>query len=139
MLYPILGGLLIGLSATALMLLIGRIAGASGIFFHAFSFTTTEKFKEDAWRWAFLLGTIIIVPVVHFFLPIAVPDKPNGSLVLVITSGLLVGAGVGLSSGCTSGHGICGLPRFSLRSLIATVIFMLSGMITVALVQAFQS
>ncbi|MCK5880639.1 MAG: YeeE/YedE family protein [Sinobacterium sp.] len=138
MLYPIVGGLLIGLSATVLMLLLGRIAGASGIYFNALEVRNKKQLVDSLWCWAFIAGIVIIVPIVHYFLPIPIPERPSGSAALAILAGLLVGAGTKLGSGCTSGHGVCGLSRLSLRSLFATGTFMLSGMITVFIMRSFS-
>jgi len=125
-----LGGMLIGTGAIVLMLFNGRIAGISGITASAF----TTKIADGGWRWAFLVG-LIIAPLITAQAGYTLPDKIPGSLLMLTLAGVLVGAGTRLGSGCTSGHGICGLSRLSLRSLIATLIFMGSAVITVSLVR----
>ncbi|MBD3584868.1 YeeE/YedE family protein [Salinimonas sp. HHU 13199] len=125
-----LGGMLIGAGALALMLFNGRIAGISGITASAF----TTKIQEGGWRWAFLAG-LIIAPLITAMAGYTLPDRIPGSLLTLTAAGILVGAGTRLGSGCTSGHGICGLSRLSFRSLIATLLFMGSAIVTVSLVR----
>ncbi len=121
------GGLLIGASAALLLWLNGRIAGISGIITGA-----VERGGEPrGWRWTFLAG--LIGGGVGALL---VADQPLAGITgmsgpVVIVAGLLVGFGTRLGSGCTSGHGVCGLARLSSRSLAATVVFMLMGALTV--------
>jgi uncharacterized protein len=120
------GGVLIGTSAFLLMYLLGRIAGISGIVAALYAHLPGS---ERAWRTAFLLG---LIGAGFLFKPwassTAVPAIPPAMLAL---AGLLVGFGSVLGSGCTSGHGVCGIGRRSLRSLVATMVFMLTGFITV--------
>lgn len=129
----LIGGALIGLSAAVLLLFKGRIAGISGI---AGGVILPEK-GDMPWRILFLLGLVIggllyqlfgISPNVESIQPV------TGKLGLIF-AGLLVGIGSALGTGCTSGHGICGLARRSFRSLIATLTFMLTAMITVFIVR----
>jgi uncharacterized protein len=126
------GGLLIGLAATLLMLLNGRIAGITGI---VAGLLPPSGGQERAWRAAFLAGMVAAPLVVTglFRMPIAYQTvtSPVGMLV----SGLIVGIGVSFGAGCTSGHGICGLSRFSLRSLVAVLVFMASTAVTVFVVR----
>ncbi len=124
-----IGGILIGLSAVVLMGGIGRIAGLSGIFGGLLSLRWTE---EQSWRLLFILGTLLGAGLTALAGGIAVeaiafPGTPLTTLI----GGLLVGAGTALGSGCTSGHGICGLSRFSARSLVSTLIFMGVAVLTV--------
>ena len=119
----ILGGLLIGLSATMLMSFNGRIAGISGIFYGAFE----GKKHDTAWRWWFVIGLLIASAAFFSLAPTAYIPKSELSLTKVAIAGLLVGFGTRLGSGCTSGHGVCGIARFSMRSIIATVTFMFTG------------
>ncbi len=124
-----IGGLLIGLSAVVLMGGIGRIAGLSAIFG---GLLTLHRSAEQGWRAVFILGLFVGAAVTTLLGGIDVdtityPGNPLTTLV----GGLLVGAGTALGSGCTSGHGICGLARLSQRSLAATVTFMLVAVITV--------
>lgn len=124
-----IGGALIGLSATLLMLLTGRIAGISGIVGNGLSLALSDK----AWRIAFVAG-LLIVPVFAGWVgyPMPSPQMP-ASWVVIIAAGFLVGLGSRLGGGCTSGHGICGLARLSARSFMATALFMFSAIVVVAL------
>jgi uncharacterized membrane protein YedE/YeeE len=120
------GGMLIGLSATLLYLLSGRIAGISGITGSLF----TAKGDELGWRLRFLLGLLGGGALVRI-LGGAVELEFRASWLLIIVAGLLVGFGTRLGSGCTSGHGICGLARLSKRSLVAVATFMGVAVLTV--------
>jgi uncharacterized membrane protein YedE/YeeE len=127
---PLIGGLLIGVSAVALLALLGRIAGIAGIVWGAVSAQ-----PDNAWRWLFIVG-LLIGPVLYHVLTGA-PQPQASSLPWwqAVVGGLLVGFGVRLGSGCTSGHGVCGIGRLSPRSLIATVTFMATGIITVYVIR----
>jgi uncharacterized protein len=125
----LLGGGLIGLASVLLMLLNGRIAGISGIFGGAL----TMSAGETLWRLTFiagLVGAAIIVGV--FGHPLPEPQMPS-SWLLIVAAGALVGFGARQGGGCTSGHGVCGIARFSARSTAATAIFMISAMVVVAI------
>ena len=124
-----IGGVLIGLAAVLLMLLDGRIAGISGIATGLIDPAGSDR----GWRATFVLG-LIAAPVSAMLLgyEVPVPDMPAG-LGTVAVAGLLVGFGTRLGSGCTSGHGICGIARLSARSIVATLTFMASAMVVVAL------
>jgi len=124
-----IGGVLIGLAAVLLMLLDGRIAGISGIAAGLIDPAGSDR----GWRATFVLG-LIAAPVSAMLLgyEVPVPDMPAG-LGTVAVAGLLVGFGTRLGSGCTSGHGICGIARLSARSIVATLTFMASAMVVVAL------
>jgi uncharacterized protein len=124
------GGVLIGLGASLLLLGLGRLAGISGIA----SRLLLGKAGDRAWRAAFLFGLILAGFAAARFAPSAVGDSPR-SLAALAGAGLLVGIGTRLGSGCTSGHGVCGVSRLSPRSLIATLTFLLSGAVTVALLR----
>jgi uncharacterized membrane protein YedE/YeeE len=123
------GGLLIGLSVAAFLLLNGRVLGISGILGGLL-----RPIKGDlGWRLAFLLGLLASAWLTAFFMPAnwvlsARIDASDGSLML---AGLLVGLGTRYGSGCTSGHGVCGLSRLSPRSMVATLTFMLMGFLVV--------
>lgn len=121
-----IGGALIGLASALLMLLIGRIAGVSGIFGEAML-----GGADKDWRVAFLAG-LIAAPVLAMLAgaPVPVPDMPNSWIVIVV-AGLLVGVGTRMGGGCTSGHGVCGIARISPRSITATLIFMATAMVVV--------
>jgi uncharacterized membrane protein YedE/YeeE len=121
-----IGGALIGLAATLLMLLTGRIAGVAGVLGDLLGST------ERAWRMAFLLGLIAAPLALAMFGPaLRTPQMP--ALAVVAVAGLLVGFGTRLGSGCTSGHGICGIARLSPRSIAATLTFVAVAMLVVAL------
>jgi uncharacterized membrane protein YedE/YeeE len=125
----LLGGVLIGLSAGLLWLFGGRIAGISGIF----GGIVPLRGREIAWRLAFLAG--LPLGAGAFYL-LARPERLprlDGPLPLLILAGLLVGLGTRIGGGCTSGHGVCGLARFSPRSLVAVLVFMATGAATVYL------
>jgi uncharacterized membrane protein YedE/YeeE len=124
-----IGGGLIGLSAVMLMMLNGRIAGISGIVGNFLRFPRAEWWS---WEMAFLVGLVAAPLLLHaagFALPH--PVMPV-SWTVIVAGGLLVGFGTGWSGGCTSGHGVCGIARFSTRSIAATLIFMATAMIVVA-------
>jgi uncharacterized protein len=120
------GGLLIGTSASLLLFLNGRIAGISGIFNGILI-----PVKNDVdWRWCFIIS-LIVGAFVHSSLTDAVYYQADTfSPWLMIPAGFLVGFGTRLGGGCTSGHGVCGLGRLSIRSLVATLTFIASAMIT---------
>jgi len=130
---PLLGGLLIGISATLLLWLNGRIAGICGIAFNVLSQFTegTVKATEVSWRLLFLVGLIVGAGVYHFVSQAPIPTSQNTSLGVLIAGGLLVGLGTKIGSGCTSGHGVCGIGRLSVRSIMATLTFMGFGVISV--------
>lgn len=123
---PVAGGLMIGLAASGLLFLIGRIAGISGILWAALSGAA-----GSAWRWLFLAGMLAGTGIYHLVTGAAIPAAPSSSLVYAISGGLLVGFGTRLGSGCTSGHGVCGIGRLSARSITATITFMTTGIVTV--------
>jgi uncharacterized protein len=128
-LLALLGGGLIGLASVLLMLLIGRIAGISGILGGALAMSAGDK----VWRLAFIAG-IIIAPIVIglFGHPLPEPQMP-ASWLLIAAAGVLVSFGARYGGGCTSGHGVCGIARLSARSIVATVIFMASAIFVVAI------
>lgn len=127
LIYPIVGGTLIGLASICLMLFNGRIAGISGIL------KGTLRFEKGnyLWRVTFVLGMvlagILILPVFPGYAVIEI----NRSLWAYAAAGLLVGLGTGMANGCTSGHGVCGVGRLSNRSVAITMSFTISGIITV--------
>jgi uncharacterized protein len=129
----LLGGLLIGLASAIMLLGLGRIAGVSGLV--AQSLALTPDRTPRALPFAFIIG----LPLGAFLILLTTgpldahfPDSP----VTLIVGGLLVGFGTRLGSGCTSGHGVCGLSRLSRRSMVATALFMASGFATVATMRA---
>lgn len=120
------GGALIGAGAAVLLLLNGRVAGVSGILGELLG----AKGGEQGWRLAFLAG--LILPALLLGVG---PFQFATGWGLVLVAGLLVGIGTRLGSGCTSGHGVCGLANFSRRSLVATLVFMVTAIVTVYLVR----
>jgi len=127
----LLGGALIGFASVLLMILIGRIAGISGILGGCLALAAGDK----VWRFAFIMG-LILAPVASGLLghPLPTPDMP-ASWVMIAIAGLLVGFGARLGGGCTSGHGVCGIARLSARSIVATVIFMATAIVVVAIMR----
>ena len=124
-----IGGALIGLSAVLLMLFNGRIAGVSGIL----GGLLNPQSDDRVWRVAFIAG-LIAAPLSAALVgdAVPVPQMPT-SVITIAVAGLLVGFGTRLGSGCTSGHGICGIARLSPRSIVATCVFMAAAIIVVAL------
>ena len=122
------GGILIGLGTSLLMFLNGRIAGISGILK---GLLTPSKVLDNHWRVAFVVGLILAGLVYQALVPSQILSAERTSPFIIVLGGLLVGFGTAMGSGCTSGHGMCGLSRFSLRSLSATVIFLTAGIVTV--------
>ncbi|UXY14434.1 YeeE/YedE family protein [Chitiniphilus purpureus] len=122
------GGVLIGLAASLLIMGIGRIAGISGIVAGVLSGS------ERGWRLAFIAG-LLTAPLAWLALAGMPVLRLDASVPIQIVAGLLVGLGTHYANGCTSGHGVCGLSRRSLRSLVATLVFMAAGFITVYLVR----
>jgi len=123
---PLIGGLLIGASAVALLLFLGRIAGIAGIVWGAVSAQ-----PDNLWRWLFILGLLVGPLPYHMLSGTPYPDASPLQWWHAVAGGLLVGFGVKLGSGCTSGHGVCGIGRRSPRSIIATLTFMATGIATV--------
>ena len=122
----LIGGLFIGLSVVLFFILNGRMIGVSGI---ASNFLISKENRIE--NLFFLVGLILGPSIYTFFLNQEIQITISNSLFLLIGGGALVGFGTRLSSGCTSGHGISGISRFSLRSIIATITFMIVGILTV--------
>ena len=120
------GGLLIGLSVALFFILNGRMIGVSGM---ASNFLISKENRIE--NLFFLVGLILGPSIYTFFLGQEIQITISNSLFLLVGGGVLVGFGTRLSSGCTSGHGISGISRFSLRSIIATLTFMIVGILTV--------
>ena len=126
-----LGGLLIGLGVIIFFIATGRLAGVSGISYNVIS--NNNRFTNIL----FLIG-LVIGPIVYKLLISAnIPFLINKSYLIIIAGGLLVGLGTKIGSGCTSGHGVCGISRFSVRSILATILFIFSGIITVLIMQLY--
>ncbi len=130
------GGILIGLASWLLLASLGRIAGISGIAAGALVRTEGALAGERAWRWAFVAGLVLVGAATAVLLN--TPTVATRPWPLLLVAGLLVGFGTVLGSGCTSGHGVCGLGRRSVRSLVATLVFMGTGAATV-LIAAYAS
>jgi uncharacterized protein len=126
---PIFGGVLIGLSATLLWFAHGRIAGISSVLGRLLEADLPRD--ERGWRWLFLAGLILGGLPFQWLLPGSIALNSEPSWPLVVSSGLLVGFGTRLGSGCTSGHGVCGVSRLSSRSIVATLTFVVAGAVTV--------
>jgi len=122
----IIGGMIIGLAVVIFFLFKGRLVGISGI---AANVLSEKKNKFD--NLLFLLGLVIGPIIYSVFTKQVISITISNSLILLICAGLLVGIGTRIGGGCTSGHGISGIGRFSLRSIVATVTFMVVGILTV--------
>ena len=127
-LLSLFGGLLIGVSIIILHLFFKRIAGISGIINSLMTKNETNDYKFNSIL--FLLG-LLLSPLIYSLFATPININIEKSYILVVLGGLLVGFGTTLASGCTSGHGVCGISRFSMRSIIATLCFMFSGIVTV--------
>jgi uncharacterized membrane protein YedE/YeeE len=125
----LIGGVLIGLSGALLLISGGRIAGISGIV----GGLLAPFESESPWRLAFVIGLIGASIALFAGHPAAFAQGAPASPWVLAVAGLLVGVGTRVGSGCTSGHGVCGIGRFSLRSLIATAVFIIAGILAVAL------
>ncbi|MDA0318274.1 MAG: DUF1420 family protein [Proteobacteria bacterium] len=126
------GGLAIGLGAVLLMLSLGRILGATGILSGTIFAEDREELK---WRAAMILG-MIAAPILIFLFTGKMPDvNVPISPFMIVLGGVIVGFGASLGSGCTSGHGVCGLSRLSVRSLVAVPTFMATGVITLYIIR----
>ena len=127
----LVGGVLIGTSATLLLLFNGRIAGISGILGGLVIPAPGDRF----WRASLLAGLIVSGFIYHMVFPDTFNPRPDYPLVLLIAGGFMVGFGTRMGGGCTSGHGVCGIGRLSSRSLVATLVFMITGIITVYVIR----
>ena len=125
------GGALIGIAASLMLLLNGRVAGVSGIIGGLFRFPITESIYRLTFLGGLLAGGLLLLLAYPTTLDITEIPRSTSSIVV---AGLLVGFGTRMSAGCTSGHGVCGISRFSLRSIVATLTFMAAGFIIVAII-----
>ncbi len=125
----LVGGLLIGLAAALLLLMNGRISGISGIV----GGLLATKSAEVGWRVVFVAGLLLGAFIYMLATGGAIPVKVEASVPVLVAAGLLVGFGTRLGSGCTSGHGLCGMARLSKRSIVASVVFFGVAMLTVFL------
>ncbi len=126
----VIGGGLIGIAVSILLLFNGKVLGVSGILGELFN----HKLSKNYWRLFFVIALLISSLIYNIFKPIPLTEMTSNNLVIVM-AGLLVGFGSRLGSGCPSGHGVCGIARLSLRSLIATMTFILFGCMTVYVMQ----
>ena len=129
----LIGGLIIGVAVVLFFITTGRLAGISGIVS-----STLEKNENKFSNLLFIIGLVLGPLVFIFFSKNDVVFKMTSSIPLIIVGGLLVGLGTKIGRGCTSGHGICGISRFSMRSILATIIFMIFAMITVFFLQLLE-
>jgi len=127
--YSLVGGAIIGIAAVWLLLFNGRIAGITGIISGLFN----TKLSGKGWRLFFILG-LVGGTFLAVYLGAPMPVVSDKSNLILCVAGLIVGLGTSIGSGCTSGHGVCGISRFSKRSIVATCVFMASAMITVFVV-----
>ncbi len=125
------GGVLIGIAATLLLWLTGRIAGISGIL----GGVVMPRSGEVAWRAAFLIGLVGAGAAYLWLVPGAYMPRQGFPPLLLVIAGLLVGFGTRMGNGCTSGHGVCGLGRLSMRSLAAVLTFMATAVVTTYIVR----
>jgi uncharacterized membrane protein YedE/YeeE len=126
----LIGGSIIGIAVSLLLLFNGKVLGVSGILGELFNNPPSKNY----WRLFFVLGLLISPLIYSIFHPIPIIEITSNKL-LIILGGLLVGFGSRLGSGCTSGHGVCGLARLSVRSFIATMTFIFFGFVTVFIIQ----
>ena len=126
----LIGGLVIGIAASMLVLMNGRIAGIAGII----GGLLRADPGDVGWRVAFVIG-LIAAPMVYSAVASLPRINVDASYPVVIIAGMLVGVGTRYGSGCTSGHGVCGISRLSVRSIVATIIFMTAGFATVYVVR----
>ena len=129
----LIGGLIIGVAVVLFFITTGRLAGISGIVS-----STLEKNENKFSNILFIIGLVLGPLVFIFFSKNDVGFKMTSSIPIIIVGGLLVGVGTKIGRGCTSGHGICGISRFSMRSISATIIFMIFAMITVFFLQLLE-
>jgi uncharacterized membrane protein YedE/YeeE len=130
----LIGGGFIGLSALILMLMMGRVAGCSGILTDTLSFSKSVN-SDRMWRLSFVIGLIIGPVIAASLTEFSVPQGDQFSWTVAILGGLVVGIGAAIANGCTSGHGICGMGRLSKRSIVATLTFMFTAFVTVFITQ----
>ena len=129
----LIGGSLIGLASAALLLLYGKVAGVSGAVQALFS----PADSNNSWKIAFIVGLLAAGLLVRFWAPEWLEAELRLPSWLIIVAGLAVGLGTKLGNGCTSGHGVCGMSRFSGRSWVATIVFMLVAIVVANIMSHF--
>lgn len=127
----LIGGGIIGIAASIMLVFSGRVTGISGIYNGIFNFTKGDL----GWRIAFILGLVLGGSLLVLLKPELFVNTSGRPLWLVAVAGLIVGFGTIMGSGCTSGHGVCGISRISPRSLVATAAFMAAGFVTATLIR----
>lgn len=132
-LYPLMGGGLIGIAVTMMLLFNGRVTGISGIV----ASSLASPGRDGMWRWTFIGGLMVGGFLIQIIRPDFFANASGRGSVAILIAGLLVGYGTLLGSGCTSGHGVCGMSRLSVRSAVATVTFLLFGFLTVQALRYF--
>jgi uncharacterized membrane protein YedE/YeeE len=130
LLMPFAGGILIGLAATIMLLFNGRVTGVSGILGNFVSSSGGRR-----WQGAFLLGLFAGGLIVAHYFPSHLQNLTGRTITTIALAGLFVGYGTSLGNGCTSGHGVCGVSRLSLRSLVATATFIAAGIAAVSVIR----
>jgi uncharacterized membrane protein YedE/YeeE len=133
MMQSLVGGILIGIAASLLLLTTGRVAGVSGILSSSLFGNRSERSRNLAFLGGMIFGGIVLA----LFAWDAFADLSGRGAAAMIFSGLFVGFGTALGHGCTSGHGVCGISRLSPRSIIATLLFIAAGVMTVTLIRSF--
>lgn len=133
MLDELSGGILIGAAASLLWLGVGRISGMTGVMSSLFAWHEPQR----RWAFLFLAGLVLAWPLFQLS-GVSAPIHITESKPLLVIAGLLVGFGTYLGNGCTSGHGVCGMGRLSVRSMVATITFIGAGIVTVALMNIFE-
>lgn len=129
-LIPFYGGTLIGLAGVLMLFFNGRVLGVSGIIGGIFE----NKKSERVWRLSFVLGVLAGGLLIQLLKPSAFTFALDRSVVALVIAGILVGVGTRMANGCTSGHGVCGISRFSPRSIAATLTFMAAGIFIVTVI-----
>ncbi len=129
LLWALVGGALIGTSASLMLYFNGQVTGISGIV----GGLLAPAQRSASWRWLFVLGLVVGGAVMVVVRPAAFATAGTPSIGVTLLAGLLVGVGTRVGSGCTSGHGVCGMSRLSPRSITATITFIVAGVVTVAI------
>lgn len=130
----VLGGVIIGLAATMMLLFNGRVTGISGIV----GGVLNRKSSDKSWRFLFITGLVLGGFFLKYLQPEVFTLISSASPVDYIVAGFLVGFGTLLGNGCTSGHGVCGISRFSTRSIVATLTFIAAGVLSVLIFRFFR-